>query len=283
MRLTVATHVMNRLFPRITCAALLLVLPCLAAAAGDDDLPVPPPVPPPVTADSVSTRATPSAEQALLERLQQGSLGADYLELDAAEGRFLARYAQPRDGSVPQAALLLLPGPARLISAEPVIDAVFEEFTNSDWAVMAVQPVVLAPTAELDDYATVTEATHARLAAACSHLAADGISRLVVFAFEGGTAVALGYVLAGAAPVEIAALASRGYWQGELVGFDRPVLEFIADSDQGARHASQQRHVEARRAGQIYRLVELPMVVADDAFAGALISRQLRGWAENQL
>ncbi len=262
---------------------ILLLLVALAAGpcpARGQAVDIPPAPPPPADTASASTGS--AAESALIARFEAGQLGAEYIVLDSNGGSFLARY-EPAADAPPVGALLVVPGFARPISAEPAIDALLAEFPGNGWSVLAVQPKLPPPEAELATYSALQEPIQARLEAACARLQADGITRIVMVGLDGGAGVARRFLAEAASAALVTGFASRGAWEGELKGLERPLIEFVGEFDWRAARVGDQRPKAARRDQLPYRRYTLAGVGVDYASSSAEFARGLRGWVKTTL
>ena len=216
-------------------------------------------------------------EQAIFELIERKALSDEFLLLGAREQPFIVRFERAR-GPTPRGALLFVPSRGAFVGTDAMTDALFRRFPLNGWSVLAVQPMLLARGADLDEYEALAETAAARIRDAIQFLIEDGISRIVVAGDSAG-ATLLRQCLQNGVPPEVSAFAALGRWQGEID--DLPMLELIGTRDDLAATTSRRREKDAaRRAFDQYRLVVLGG--ADGRYLGFEdeIAQRIRGWIE---
>ncbi|MGR8921888.1 MAG: hypothetical protein ACU85V_19920, partial [Gammaproteobacteria bacterium] len=219
--------------------------------------------------------ASEAAREALVtQQVERGALGPEYVLLDAAGARFAARYV-PAAAAVPVGGLLVIPGYGRTLAAEPLVDALLEEFPPNDWAVIAIQAPLLEARAEIAAYAETADALHARIDVAHAHLTAAGVDTVVVVALGDVATAVAAHPATGS---RFAGVATRGAWVGETTALELPVVEFIPAFDARALQLASARALDSHRADRPHRLLMLDVVGGNYGPAAASIARRLRGW-----
>ncbi|MGE0486654.1 MAG: hypothetical protein AB7Q81_21050 [Gammaproteobacteria bacterium] len=257
--------------PSTSVADAAAGLPTDPAAAGDAT----------DAAPSVAAAAPPASplETALLERCAAGHLGGGCEALEAAAAPFLVRFVDAREPPA-SGALLVIPGPAQVITAQPLLEALVDEFTPNGWAVLAVQLPLLAREATLEDYATTDAAGRERLDAALARLEAAGITDVVVLGLEGGAALVARALADGFGAGRVRAFASRGRWQAEFDPLPLPRLEMLAEPDPESLSLADARRRAVAASGVEAAALSLRYPGAGPRFVGfdAALARDLRGW-----
>ncbi|MCB1749809.1 MAG: hypothetical protein KDK06_21740, partial [Gammaproteobacteria bacterium] len=220
-------------------------------------------------------------EAVLLERCTAGHLGGGCEALEAAGAPFLVRFVDAREPPT-RGALLVIPGPAQLITAQPLFAALVDEFTPNGWAVLGVQLPLLTRSATLADYATTEDAARARLDAALARLDAAGITDVVVLGLEDGAALAARALAGGFGAGRVRAFATRGRWEAAVAPLPLPRLELLPEPDPRAAELADARRRALAASGVEAAALSLRYPGAGPRFTGfdAALARDLRGWVK---
>lgn len=231
---------------------------------------------PPTEATAPAAQPDQSPDAELIRSVQHLPAAQGYTSLNAAGADFLVRYVSPEAPSA-AGAVVVLAGAGTRITGLALIDALVDEFTLNDWAVMAVQSPLLPASAESAAYAELHPDITARLTSACEQLAADGITRVVVLGLADAAPLVQAFARDNPTAVPVRGIALSNWRGGELEDSPQPIVELASELDQAVRRAARTRHKEARRKARDYRLIVLPGLENTALFA-AEQARRLRGW-----
>jgi len=245
-----------------------------AATAADDTAPQEAAAGAAPAADPASRVTEREAE--LLARLEARTLGPDFLQLGPEEAPFVVRYAAARAPA--RGAVLFVPAPGALVSADGATAAVFAEFAGSAWAVIAPQPPLPPPGAGAEAYAGLAAATGERICAALEHLVAEQVPAVALAGVD-GAAERLVESLAGCTAESAVGLAASGRWDADVSALAVPVLELLPARDVAALRAAEARATAVAKAGKTdYRRLELADAGGDFTLYGEEVARRLHGW-----
>jgi len=250
---------------------LVLVLGVAGAHAADGDAATAPATPA-TPAEPATAPLAPLAprEASLHALLAEGRLSGDHAVLEDATGASFLVREQPARSPPASGALLVVPGPDTLISADPLLAALAEELPPNGWTVLAVQAPPVG-----DDAAAMLRA---RLDAALARLREAGSGRVAALGLEAGAAALREALDAGFGDGAIVAFAARGAWPGALPAGDMPVLELLPTADTRALAHAASRERTAASDARSYRPQRYDGLGRDFAGAAAAVARDLRGW-----
>lgn len=225
--------------------------------------------------------AASAGEQALFARYTAGTLSADFIELGANGQAFLARH-QLAARQPAEVAVLFVPGYARIIASDPLVDAMLGAFAHSAGAVLVPQLPLPAASATRADLEVLAEPALARVQAALAHLHAQGATTVVVVGADDGAGL-VARCIADGVERGVAGLVVLGNWDGPLPAPALPILELVDVNEALAMRRATARRMAALTTGRHdYRQIQVADVGRRHPAYADDVAGRIRGWVTRQ-